>query len=88
LTFETSFRLPENKTGSEYQGIMAAVDLALQRAELQFIGTGFKFEIQRYDDKCEPDIVLKSFIQLYNMRNKLIGVIGPGKLKFLQIVTK
>lgn len=54
--------------------------MALARANIELKDTRYKLEIKRLSSKCRPDAVLRKFIELYNMRNNLIGVLGPGDL--------
>jgi Receptor family ligand binding region len=52
--------------------------MALQRASTELANTGYKLLIKNYQCICKPDVVLKTFINLYAMRKHLIGVLGPS----------
>ncbi|CRK93996.1 CLUMA_CG007522, isoform A [Clunio marinus] len=70
---------PEPKTGREYDGIPAVINIAKEIINNNMnILPGYKLEVKIANSECKPDLVLRHFINYYSHRKHLVGVLGPS----------
>lgn len=67
-------------TGREYDGIDAAIKIAQEVIDANpGILPGYKLFVKKKNVDCKPDLVLRQFIDFYNERKHMVGVLGPCK---------
>jgi hypothetical protein len=74
----------------EYRGIEQAILMAEERVkEIKTVNPTFlrnyDLEVIKEFKQCKPDEILKTVINYYSQRKKLIGILGPCKF-FMKIV--
>lgn len=74
-------RFPLYSAGAEYEGIATAVGMAEEiiNNERSPILKTYTLVVKNVSSECNPDLVLRNFVNYYSHRKHLVGVLGPCK---------